>query len=122
MRLWPTTPGILRELTTDTAVGGGSVKKGTGVLIFTPFFHQDDINLPFAHRIEPSLWTEEDAIADTGLVPFSAGPAICPAHNLVPMVASFALWAVVSGASIELDFPQTDPCLAGHPRPFHAQI
>ena len=37
-----------------------------------------------------------------GFVPFSAGAAICPAHNLVPAIASFAIGALLSAADITL--------------------
>jgi cytochrome P450 len=108
LRLWPTTPAILRELTRDFGAGARTVKKGTGVIIFTPFFHRDT-RLPYANSFEPKLWAKEHAFPLKGLVPFSAGPAMCPAHNLVPLVASLALGAVLSRFMVEPVSPKLDP-------------
>jgi hypothetical protein len=105
LRLWPTTPAILRELTEDV----GQLRKGTGVIIFTPFLHRDDERLSFAHRLEPSIWNGGNALPAQGLVPFSAGPVVCPAHNLVPLVATLAIGAILSRAAVKLDHPRLDP-------------
>jgi hypothetical protein len=102
LRLWPTTPAILRELTEARCMDEGKVDKSTGALIFTPFFHRDDERLVSAHRMDPETWNGENALPAKGLVPFSAGPAICPAHNLVPLLASLTLAAVISRVAVRL--------------------
>jgi cytochrome P450 len=86
VRLWPTTPMILRETTEETSWGPA----GTTVLIFTPFFHRDP-DLPYADRFEPDLWLDGRAAENPALVPFSAGPAICPGRDLVLFSASTML-------------------------------
>ncbi|GHG14033.1 MULTISPECIES: cytochrome P450 [Amycolatopsis] len=86
VRLWPTTPMILRETTEETSWGPA----GTTVLIFTPFFHRDP-DLPYADRFEPDLWLDGRAAENPALVPFSAGPAICPGRDLVRFCASTML-------------------------------
>ncbi|MBY5706164.1 cytochrome P450 [Rhizobium leguminosarum] len=101
LRLWPTTPVILRELTEDIKSGDRTVMRGTGVIIFAPFFHRDP-ELAYANRMEPSIWGTNDTLPAVGFVPFSAGAAICPAHNLVPAIASFAIGALLSEADITL--------------------
>ncbi|CAI4214165.1 unnamed protein product [Parascedosporium putredinis] len=58
VRLWPTTPVILREATEDCEVGGFTVAKGTGVIIFEPFFHRDGQRLNFAHHMSPENWAK----------------------------------------------------------------
>jgi len=108
-RLWPATPAILRELTRDHQIGGKAVKKRTGVVIFTPFFHRDNEKLPFADALLPEQWQNREAVIEKGLVPFSFGPAICPAHNLVPMVSSLVLDGFLLGAKLGLVAPQLDP-------------
>ncbi|NKF33757.1 cytochrome P450, partial [Pseudomonas sp. BGM005] len=80
LRLWPATPAILRHLTTEIRSADRIVPSGAGVVIFAPFFHRNPALL-YANRMEPSIWGENDALPDAGLVPFSAGPVICPAHN-----------------------------------------
>jgi hypothetical protein len=52
--------------------------------------------------MEPSIWGPNDTLPTVGFVPFSAGAAICPAHNLVPAIASFAIGALLSEADITL--------------------
>ncbi|WP_410613667.1 cytochrome P450 [Amycolatopsis sp. lyj-109] len=86
VRLWPTTPMILRETTEETSWGPA----GTTILIFTPFFHRDP-DLPYADRFEPELWLDGRAAENPALVPFSAGPAICPGRDLVQFCASTML-------------------------------
>lgn len=56
VRLWPTTPAILRELTEDHIIGGQTIRKGTGIIIFAPFFHRDDEHLDIANRMSPATW------------------------------------------------------------------
>jgi cytochrome P450 len=55
LRLWPTTPMILRETTVDVAFDHGVMPAGTTVLIFAPFFHRDERHLDFAHQYTPGL-------------------------------------------------------------------
>lgn len=87
VRLWPTTPTILRDTTKEI----DGLPAGTGLVVFTPFFHRDDQNLPYAHTFTPEIWLDGRAHQNPALVPFSAGPGECPARNLVLMVTSVLL-------------------------------
>ncbi|MFJ4101166.1 cytochrome P450 [Amycolatopsis japonica] len=98
VRLWPTTPALLRESTAETAWGPA----GTTVLIFTPFFHRDPESLPYADRFEPGIWLDGSAAANPALVPFSAGPAICPGRDLVLFCASTMLAWLIKDRRFEL--------------------
>lgn len=109
VRLWPTTPAILRELTEDQVIGGQMIKKGTGIIIFAPFFHRDNERLDIANRLAPAIWFDRESKPSDGLVPFSGGAAICPAHNLVPLVASLAIGVLLSKATISVVEPSLDP-------------
>jgi len=100
LRLWPTTPAILRQTTRDTEWDGGTMPAGTGVLVFTPFFHRDDQRMACADRFAPELWLKDDKVRDAQdrdwpLVPFSSGPVTCPARNLVLMLTSVMLGALI---------------------------
>lgn len=90
VRLWPTTPAILRQTDRPTRWGDAEMPKGTGVLIHVPFLHRDDERLPFAHRFAPDIWLSGEA-PDWPLIPFSGGPGECPAKNLVLLLASRTL-------------------------------
>jgi cytochrome P450 len=41
LRLWPTSPLILRETTHATSWRNGVMRPNTGLVIFTPFFHRN---------------------------------------------------------------------------------
>ena len=100
LRLWPTTPAILRQSTRETQWDGGTMPEGTGILLFTPFFHRDDGRMDCADRFAPELWLKDDKVRDVQdrdwpLVPFSSGPVMCPARNLVLMLTSVMLGALI---------------------------
>ncbi|MEO3758715.1 cytochrome P450 [Mycobacterium sp. B14F4] len=103
VRLWPTTPTILRDTTDDTSWSDGSViAKGAGLMIVTPAFHRDEDLLPFAHSFAPHIWLDGTAQRYPQLVPFSAGPAECPGRSLVLLVTSTLLAHLLSVMDIEL--------------------
>ncbi|HEV7277457.1 MAG TPA: cytochrome P450 [Devosiaceae bacterium] len=104
LRLWATTPAILRESTAETTWESGTMPANTSIVVYAPFFHRDDEALDFAHRFTPDLWLDGRA-GDWPLVPFSKGPAVCPAKNLVPMVASAMLAAIIAARDVELENP-----------------
>lgn len=110
LRLYPTTPMVLRQTTQETQWPGGTLPAGTGILIYAPFFHRDDERLPQAHRFEPEAWLHKDPGDAVPLIPFSAGPAVCPARNLVPMLASAMLARLLESCTVELTEPdRLDP-------------
>jgi hypothetical protein len=94
VRLWPTTPAILRDATAPTTWESGSLPAGTGILIFSPFFHRDDQSVPFADSFSPDLWMDGGA-GEWPLVPFSEGPAVCPGRSLVLQITSLLLARLV---------------------------
>lgn len=102
LRLWPTTPAVLRQSTADTAWDEGVMPAGTGILIFAPFFHRDDQRLPYAHRFAPEVWLEAKGPAEWPLIPFSGGPVICPGRHLVLLVTSTMLAALMGDREVWL--------------------
>lgn len=94
IRLWPTTPVILRESDRVTAWQGATIAAGTGFVVHVPFLHRDAERLPYADRFAPDIWLDDTAQRDT-LVPFSGGPGECPARHLVLMLASATLGTLV---------------------------
>jgi cytochrome P450 len=109
VRLWPTTPTVLRETTVDTTWGDGderfTVRTGASVLIALPAFHRDRDLLPFAHDFVPDIWLDGRAGQYPQLVPFSAGPAGCPGRNLVLFTTSSALAQLFSTMTLTLTSP-----------------
>lgn len=102
LRLWPTTPAVLRDRTRVTTWKTGVLPAHTGILIFAPLFHRDDRRLPYADRFSPELWLRERTSEDWPLIPFSAGPAICPGRNLVLLVTSSMLAALLERHDLRL--------------------
>lgn len=110
LRLWPTTPALLRQTTAPTLWGGGTLPAGTGVFIFTNYFHRDDQRLPYAHTFTPSLWQQDRTTDDWPLVPFSGGPVMCPGRNLVLLTTSSMLAALLAAGELRLLRPaRLDP-------------
>lgn len=103
VRLWPTTPALLRELTEDTAFRSGVFRSGSSVLIAEPAFHRDPELLPFADDFVPDIWLDGRAATYPQLVPFSAGPAVCPGQNLVLFATSTALAHMFSAMQLHVD-------------------
>ena len=98
LRLWPTTPMVLRQSTSETRWEHGSMPADTGVLIHAPFFHRDDSRLEHADRFTPALWTGgQTAGHDWPLIPFSDGPVMCPGRHLVLMLSSAMLATLLDG-------------------------
>lgn len=106
LRLWPTTPMILRDSTRDTMWGPEGeqfiIPAGTGFAILTAGFHRDSDRLPFANEFVPEVWLDGRAESRPELVPFSAGPAVCPGRNLVLLVTSTVLARLLAAADFRV--------------------
>ncbi|MCA1192127.1 cytochrome P450 [Saccharopolyspora sp. 6V] len=103
VRLWPTTPALLRDAVTEASWGGRTIPRGSGLFIYTPLFHRDRRTVPDADRFAPESWLDGAAQQHPGLVPFSAGPGRCPGENLVLLTASTLLAALLRGHEFRLD-------------------
>ena len=108
LRLWPTTPAILRESTEETTWRGTTLPAGVSLVLHAPFLHRDGTRLRFADRFAPEVWRDGDGQPpeDWPLVPFSGGPGICPGRNLVLLTTSVFLGALLQRAETALDRPQ----------------
>jgi len=105
LRLWPTTPMVLRQTTAATDWDGATMPAKTGVLIFANFFHRDDQRLPFANRFKPAIWLERRDNRDWPLIPFSGGPAMCPGRNLVLLLSSAMLAELLGELRLRMNRP-----------------
>jgi cytochrome P450 len=119
VRLWPTTPALLRETVADTTWRDGAqrftLSAGATLFICVPAFHRDPDALPFANQFTPEIWLDGRAECHPQLVPFSAGPAQCPGQNLVLFVTSSMLAKLLDLLDTEL---QSHPRLSpGTPLP-----
>ncbi|MBT2491508.1 cytochrome P450 [Streptomyces sp. ISL-96] len=104
VRLWPTTPFLLRESTRQTRWGEGTLPEGTAFLVYAPYFHRDG-SAPYGDRFVPEIWLDGTAQTGPELVPFSAGPGVCPGEDLVLLVTSTLVAALME----RHDFRLRDP-------------
>lgn len=102
LRLWPTTPVILRQSTREVQWPDGDMGTGCGVLIYAPYFHRDGDHVPQAHSFVPERWLDRNDNEDWPLVPFSAGPVFCPGRQLVLMLTSAMLASLIDKGSFSL--------------------
>jgi cytochrome P450 len=110
LRLWPTAPLVLRQTIEETHWAGGVMPAQTGIIIFAPFFHRDDSRLPFANVFAPEVWSQGRPAEEWPLIPFSAGPARCPGRDLVLMLTSSTIGALLERRRIRLSGrPRLDP-------------
>ena len=110
VRLWPTTPAVLRDSTTETTWPTGTLPAGTGFLIYAPYFHRDDRTLDYADRFAPEVWLDERGHGDWPLIPFSEGPGVCPGQNLVLLTTSTFLACLLRSHEFRLLGPdRLDP-------------
>lgn len=91
VRLWPTTPALLRDSVTPTQWEKRTLPAGAGLFVFTPFFHRDETTVRNAHRFSPAGWMDDASSLNPALVPFSDGPGRCPGRNLVLLLSSSLL-------------------------------
>ncbi|WP_206305999.1 cytochrome P450 [Streptomyces sp. RFCAC02] len=96
VRLWPTTPLLLRESTGDTVWHGTVVPAGTAFAAFTPYFHRARPAGPYGDAFVPEIWLDGRAERDPALVPFSGGPGVCPGENVVLLTATAWLAALIA--------------------------
>lgn len=95
LRLWPTTPLILRDTTEATTWRNGTLPAETAIVIFTPYFHRDEHHFSDAHVFVPDLWRDGRANSAWPLVPFSGGPGMCPGRNVVLLTCSMVLGELI---------------------------
>lgn len=116
LRLWPTTPLVLRESTEETVWETGVMPANTGIAIFAPLFHRDEKRLPEANGFAPEIWQADQPAENWPLIPFSAGPGVCPARHLVLLVTSTMLSALL-GSNREFRLKGSDHLAPERPLP-----
>lgn len=110
LRLWSTTPVILRQARDDIDWNGDTLPAHTQVIIYAPLFHRDDKSLPEADSFCPDLWPEGRVLRDSRFFPFSEGDGICPARDLVLITGATVLMEVLGTRNAYLYDPsRLDP-------------
>ena len=109
LRLWATTPMILRETTMEVEFECGVLPAGTTTLIFAPYFHRDERHLEFAHHFAPEIWDRPRGRDEWPLMPFSMGTGICPGRHLVLLLTSSFLAQLVDDRCVDLTSHELTP-------------
>ncbi|ALP53278.1 hypothetical protein Tel_08980 [Candidatus Tenderia electrophaga] len=107
MRLWPTTPTLVRETLQDDRLGGAPVAKGTQVLILNSFNHRDREQLDFADRFEPQRWQQGDSI-NYRFNHLSNGAQVCAGKELALFMATAVLAKLLATHRFALQRPMLD--------------
>lgn len=81
MRLWPTTPLIVRKALRDTALNGRPVPAGAQVVIHNGFNHRNAEAVEEPDRFHPDAW--QHGVWDYRFNPLSNGPQACGGRELV---------------------------------------
>jgi cytochrome P450 len=102
LRLWPTTPMILRESMIETEWESGIMPERTGIILYAPFFHRDDTRLPYANRFAPEVWMDPEMRGNWPFMPFSDGPGVCPGRNVVLTITSLFLREILRQTDLRL--------------------
>lgn len=107
MRLWPTTPILVRETVKEDQLGGATIPAGTQVIIINSFTHRDREYLPFADTFSPASWLHDDFAYRFNHL--SNGPQGCAGKELALFMAKAVIAAVLAGQRYRLEYPPLDP-------------
>jgi cytochrome P450 len=105
MRLWPTTPLLARETTTDTTLAGEPVDEGTQVMLLNVFNHRDPETVEDADRIVPERWIAR--VRDLRFNHLSNGRQDCPGGPLVLLLGKAVLAGVLTPTSSSSSRPRS---------------
>ncbi len=107
MRLWPTTPMLVRETIVPDTLGGETIPTGTQVLIWNSPNHRDPDRYPFADAFVPEAWAQgRPSVVFNHL---SSGPQVCAGIDLVLFIARAVVASILADAHLTLRQPSLDP-------------
>ena len=106
MRLWPTTPLLMRESLTAYPLGEHMVPAGMNVLISNNFNHRDRQSLNHADRFNPEFWQHDPV--DYRLNHLSNGTQACAGKHLALFVAKALLVHLFQDTHYHLAKPHLD--------------
>lgn len=112
MRLWPTTPMLMRELIDADSLGAATIARGTRVLIPTTFLNRDLQSCVSAQEFQPRRWIENPA--DDRFHHLSNGTQACAGKPLALFLGKSVLATILQGGKFRLRKPRIP---AGRPIP-----
>jgi cytochrome P450 len=112
MRLWPTTPMLMRESIEPDVLGGEIIPPKTRVLVLNSFNHRDRESCDTADSFTPDRWLETPV--DYRFNHLSNGTQVCAGKNLALFVGTAVLAALLKPRSYKLVKPRL---VANQPMP-----
>jgi cytochrome P450 len=112
MRLWPTTPLLAREATTETELAGEKLAEGTQVMLLNVFNHRDADHVADADGLNPGRW--QDREHDYRFNHLSNGSQNCPGGPLVLLLGKAVLAHILDAYELTLERPAIN---TGQPLP-----
>lgn len=113
MRLWPTTPLLVRETTVADVLSGHVIPAGTQVVVSNNFHHRDRATHAFADTFSPDIW--RDGHVDYHFNHLSNGTQVCAGKHLALFIAKAVLATLLSRHRFTLLRPALNP---GKPMPY----
>ncbi len=107
MRLWPTTPILIREAVRPTFLGGVQLAPGDQVVILTAFHARDREAYPDADRFRPDAWSHGSP--SPLFLHFGGGAQVCPGRDLALLLAKTVLAMLLRSHRFRLVGPALDP-------------
>ncbi len=107
MRLWPTTPMLVRETVKEDVLGGATIPPGTQVIIINSFNQRYREALPFADTFSPDFWLHDSV--NYRFNHLSNGPQGCAGKELALFIAKAVIATLFSGQRYSLERPPLDP-------------
>jgi len=107
MRLWPTTPMLVREAVAADTLGGVTVPAGCQVVIWNTFNHRDRAVYPLADAFSPELWV--DGRPSRLVNHLSSGPQVCAGVNLLLFIGKAVIATLLGEGRYVLLEPSLDP-------------
>jgi cytochrome P450 len=111
MRLWPTTPLLVRETVGDVTLAGQQLDSGTQVMIVNTFNHRDPDSVEDADRLCPHRWSGNatGGSSDFRFNHLSNGSQDCPGGPLVRLLGKAVLAQLLDGYALTLLGSTLDP-------------
>jgi cytochrome P450 len=107
MRLWPTTPLLVRETVAEDPLDGTAIPPGTQVLVWNSFNHRDRERYPLADTFCPEAWaTGRPSPLFNHL---SSRTQVCAGVDLLLFIASAAIATILASGRYRLRQPHVNP-------------
>ena len=107
MRLWPTTPLLVRETVAADRLGGATLPPGSQVLIWNSFNHRDRAVYALADSFSPDAWTQGRPSPPFNHL--SSGSQVCAGIDLLLFIARAVIATMLSSGRYVLVKPALDP-------------